>query len=372
MLELAARGLERAWGEAVFLRNPVLLKEGDRAAVVRCEVDGPREVASVILKQGKVTATERLVFADWACLAFLSGTTGPDHVAPRFLGGDVDAALVVMEDLGEGRTLAECLEEDDGDVVRDLFLSWATRTARMQADTLGQEDAFLSQSRGLPASAVHDRRQEAERWLRGRERLDAWLIATGLPTPTGFEACMGRIAGTFSDPGPWLAFTHGDPAPTNNHVAGDRIHLLDFEYGGYRHALYDITGWYALCPLPLSLVQEMSSRYRQMLAHSCPVAQDEALYREAWASLCSYRALALLSWISPDVLTEDAPWVGEWTRRAAAHCAASRLHAVAAGDRRLAAAAEFGHRLEEHLLERWPELAGRQPDWPALRAPASE
>ena len=47
----------------------------------------------------------------------------------------------------------------------------------------------------------------------------------------------------FGEPGPFLAFTHGDPAPTNNHVAGDEVRLLDFEYGGFRHALYDITAW---------------------------------------------------------------------------------------------------------------------------------
>jgi hypothetical protein len=362
-----ARCLTEASGEKVSLENPVALKEGVRCRVVRCRVTGPQRAASVILKIRNADAAEELIYAEWASLAFLSATSGTASVAPRFLGGDVDSGVLVMEDLGDGRSLHELLNGNDPVALRRVLRDWVACTARMQIATLDREEAFLRHARGLPATAVHDRRQAAQAWLRGCERLDEWLRATSLPTPAGFQACLARIAHRVAEPGPWLAFTHGDPAPTNNHVARSRLRLLDFEFGGFRHALYDVTGWYALCPLPVAAVREMSDQYRQILAHACAPARDDRLYRAAWSVLCSYRGLAMLTWIGPDVLAQDQPWAdGHWTRRGAALCAASRLARAAAGVADLAPVAEFGRLLEASLRSHWPESGDGACEWPVF------
>ena len=46
-----------------------------------------------------------LGFDEWAALAFLTERSFEPPIAPRFLGGDADARVFVMEDLGPGRTL---------------------------------------------------------------------------------------------------------------------------------------------------------------------------------------------------------------------------------------------------------------------------
>src|SRR5581483_11634345 len=107
-----------------------------------------------------------------------------------------------------------------------------------------------------------------------------------------------------------LAFSHGDPAPSNNHIASSGVRLADFEYAGYRHALYDITAWAILCPLPWAWVNTMEQVFRRILGAS-PVwgtLVDGERYREAWAAMCAYRALAMVTWFSPDLLAQDAPW----------------------------------------------------------------
>jgi hypothetical protein len=369
-LEIAARCLTRSWGDEVRLRNAATIKDGGRCRVIRCEAVRGGSATSVILKQAKGNTADSLVFADWASLAFLATLPRMAEIVPRFLGGDAGAALFAMADLGEGETLEDALNGDDPEGLRRLFLRWATATARLQAGTQNGEEAFLRQARSLSPSALHDRRQGAESWLAARPGLLDWLQATGLSPPDGFEQSLRRIARAFAEPGPWLAFTHGDPAPTNAHVARGKVRLVDFEYGGFRHALYDLTGWYALCPLPLSLVREMSSRYREHLASSFAPARDEAAFQEAWAMLCSYRALAMLTWVSPGVITEDAPWVAEWSRRSAVLCATSRLRFAANGLGELAPVAEYADRLEKRLRALWPDLADQLPAWPALRKPA--
>ncbi|MFZ8477448.1 hypothetical protein ACO1MN_14410, partial [Staphylococcus aureus] len=85
--------------------------------------------------------------------------------------------------------------------------------------------------------------------------------------------------------------THGDPAPTNNLLRGNTVYLLDFEYAGYRHALYDLSGWNILCPLPKICVDLMSHQLRTVLASTCPEVEDDERYNAAWAEICTYRAM---------------------------------------------------------------------------------
>src|SRR6266567_4449147 len=99
-LEKATSLLSAHLGREVILHDPVLVKEGIRARVIRCRVSGHRpEVASVIIKQVKSAAEAGRVFTDWASLSFLSDLPATRDLAPRFLGGDIDAGLFVMEDL---------------------------------------------------------------------------------------------------------------------------------------------------------------------------------------------------------------------------------------------------------------------------------
>ena len=109
--------------EAVLARTfgkPVLLGAGTNLAarehVFRFEVlDGPAAVpASVIVKQARswpgvydpasVDPSNPAwgLLAEWTTLQFLSEVASDVKFAPRFLGGDKQAGLIAIEDLGSG------------------------------------------------------------------------------------------------------------------------------------------------------------------------------------------------------------------------------------------------------------------------------
>jgi hypothetical protein len=371
--EQAARLLRRALGEDAALRTVTRIKDGARCGVFRCEVSAASaNVASVILKRMKPVPEAERAFTDWASLAFLSRLPGTQGIAPRFYGGDPEQGIYAIEDLGGSRSLEDVLTGSDPAALRQALTALAVQSARLHVHTMGQEEEFSRLRRALPQDGGPDRRREAEKWLAGRAAIREWFDAARCPLPAGFDHALERIAGVYAEPGPYLAFTHGDPAPTNNHLAGEDVRLLDFEFGGFRHALYDLTAWYVLCPLPEYLVGPMSRSYRVALAAGCPAAGDEACYREAWASLCAFRALAMLTWIPRETLAQNKSWVGDWTRREAVLSAVLRLHAATAVTPTLAAVAEAAARLEQALRSRWPEYNEVFPRWPALAASGSE
>lgn len=171
------------------------------------------------------------------------------------------------------------------------------------------------------------------------------------------------LAQMYAEPGPFLALSHGDPAPTNNHVGPSSTRLLDFEYGAYRHALYDVTGWYVLCPLPETWLAALHGTFREHLARDGALSVDEEGYGAAWAAMSAYRALAILGWLPLDIVDEDRPWAEEWTMRGALLTAATRLGRATAGPGGLSALSEAGSQLARAARRRWPELGSGLPWW---------
>jgi hypothetical protein len=309
-------------------------------------------------------------FTDWASLSFLSRLPETRDIAPCFYGGDLDARVMVMEDLGGSRTLEDLLNGTDRKAVLEALRALAVQTARLNAGTAGREQFYEERRRmRLPGAPDLSRRQEAQVWLGGREKMLRWFQELDCPAPPGFDDCLAHVAEMYAEPGPFLAFTHGDPAPTNNHVGPRGVRLLDFEYAGYRHALYDITGWNVLCPLPEAVIAEMSRCYRSELEKALPIARDDGYYDEAWGCVSAYRALAMLTWIRPESLRENRPWAGDWTAREAILSTVARLRDAAALAAKLEALAGAAAGLEAALRRRWPEYGDDVlPRWPALKA----
>ena len=354
--------LQQAWGAAVAVGEPELLRAGNRSRVVRCPVHGG-PVASVIVKQA--TAEPERSMTDRVCLSFLSADPSTAGIAPRFYGGDATGELFVMEDLGDGGTLDDLLAGDGPAPVRAALDGLARTAARLHSATLGREADFArvwEQSPGRPAA---DRHTEAAAWLAAGAKVLAWFDAFGCVVPEGFDAGMEYVAHAYAQPGPFLALTHGDFAPTNNHVGAGGVRLLDFEYGGYRHALYDMTAWEVLCPLLEAWLRPMVATYRRNMVDAVPVVDDDRLFEAAWATLCVYRTLAMLTWTPPAIIRENRTWVGEWTAREAILTAVSRSRNHAAHVPELATVCEGLARLQEQMTARWPEHVNALPRWPA-------
>ncbi len=106
----------------------------------------------------------------------------------------------------------------------------------------------------------------------------------------GIEDELKQLTSVMENPGPFLAYTHGDPCP-DNILTGTSGKLFDFEFGAYRHAL--IEGVYAHMPfptcwcvsrLPAHVVHRMETSYRMELARECPAAHNDRLFAQAVAA----------------------------------------------------------------------------------------
>lgn len=356
------------YGADAALEAPLLLKDASRMLVVRMRLTGQRAAPSSVIAK-TIRDDPATGFSEWASLAFLSATPEARTLVPGFVGGSAAARLFVMDDLGAGQTLDDILQHGAAPSAERTLVELARQMARLHAATLGRAAAFDAIRGALPAAEQVGRQREADAWLAARERFSAWLTAAGCALPADLDEATRRVADAYARPGPWLAFSHGDPAPSNCHIAGDTVRLIDFEYGAFRHALYDITAWEILCPLPRRQASLMRRAFQQELAARLPLAGDERAFAEAWGQLCAYRALALLSWVSPAVLDADRPMVGAWTAREAVLAAVTRLAHATSDLAQLAPIGVAAGTLGAALRARWPAL-GARPDistlWPAF------
>jgi|GEM_PF-1087059 len=368
LLHQAGLVFQKTTGCSAAFSDPVVVKS-QRSLIVRCKVKSAQsEIASVIIKQVKEQAVRG--FSDWASLTFLSGLREAGGIAPRFYGGDVESRLFLIEDLGEGKNLHTILADTDPMAARAALQTLASQMARLHAVTMGKQGLFENIRFDLPETDGIGCEWEARHWLDNRTKIFAWFKALECAPPAGFDRCLEYISGVFQQPGEFLAFTHGDPAPSNNHFAKNHAWLLDFEYGTFRHALYDITAWNVLCALPQDCVREMSRCFREELAKTCAAARDEARFAEAWACLCAYRALAILTWMPVDIIVTNRPWADQWTMREAVFVALSRLKQAAAAFSELEAAGEAAGILVKSMQKHWPEFEDAEallPQWPALK-----
>ena len=365
LLSLAAAVFQESSGCPAVLSDPVVIKNWHRSLVLRCRVESPvTGISSLIIKQIKQEPVRG--FSDWASLAFLSGQPGAQGIVPCFHGGDPANRFFLMEDLGQGDSLQDILTAGDRDALPNALRTLATQMARLHCTTVDAESSFDAIRSALPETDGLGREREAESWLQGRAKLIAWFEALGCQPPAGFGESLAFIATTYAKPDGFLAFTHGDPAPSNNHFTKGGPHLLDFEYGAFRHALYDITAWNVLCPLPSDLTGEMRNSFREELAKGFPAARDDKRFAAAWACLCAYRAWAILTWIPPGVIQANRPWADNWGMREAVFVALSRMKECTGPIAELAAASAAAETLLKALRKRWPAFEDAEdllPQW---------
>ncbi|MGH7314517.1 MAG: phosphotransferase family protein [Candidatus Rokuibacteriota bacterium] len=345
------------------------MKSWARNDVWRCRVDAPGVALppSVIVKRFKGDPERGL--DEWATLAFLTERAFEPAVAPRFLGSDAAARVFVMEDLGPGRTLEDLLRDGDAAAAAEALVALARLTGSWHA-------------RLLDAAGDFDRRREAlgprlaspiaaaAAFLRGeRGRITAWLEAAGVTASPELAATLEAVTRAVERPGPFATLTHGDMAPSNTHVTATTLRLLDFEYAGVRHALYDALFWTLVCPFPAALIDRADAAYRVELARACPAARADGAYAGARTTVAAWRMLNLLQWLPPSLLAADQPWAPGVSARQAVLWHLARFDAVASSAAGLAPLVETLAHLDRVLSARWNCRVDPAAVWPALREP---
>lgn len=311
-------------------------------------------------------------FNDWTGAELLTAVAADPPLGPRFYGGDRAEGFVLLEDLGEGESLADLLLGGDAARAEQALLQFARTLGRMHAATVGREEEYrrLRETLIPPAPEAPAAGVPFSRFREGCAAIDVALSAE-------VEAAIARVTAAMRQPGPFRAYTHGDCCPDNTRCEEGSVRLLDFEFGAFRHALRD--GVYAriLFPtcwcvsrLPPEIAPRMEAVYRAELVQGCPAAGDDTVFYRAVVEACAQWALETAQWHLIGALKED----GKWGR------ATTRQRLLVRFDRFADLTEEMGHlealgatarAITARLRALWPPEADQMPLYPAFRAGAA-
>lgn len=282
---LVERVLSDAYG------TPVVVASCERIEpwfVVRCVIDRPP--GSVIVKSLREhpngfrtdpaqVATER------AALEFMA-----EHVpgrAPRLIASDLDAGVLVLEDLAPRVALWDLLATrapgaDEG------LRSFAHALGDTAARTHGLEDAYTRKRSRL---GVADPRAA---WSSAMDR--AWddtrhtSEAMGVAPSSGAEHDIATAFGVVREPGPFLALSNGDAGANNYFVRGGDGRIIDWEFAHYRHALRDAVCMYVPGSMWMTvgdpIAEGHADVHRAALSAGISEAADDTAFGLGLAAAC--------------------------------------------------------------------------------------
>ncbi|WP_327589359.1 aminoglycoside phosphotransferase family protein [Nonomuraea sp. NBC_00507] len=265
-------------------------------AVARARLDGAEPVIAKWTRPHR--GADGLRTASWrtrtelAVLRFLSDDLGLG-LAPRALAADLDAGLIVLEDLAP-RTPLDGLLRADGAAAHAIRLAaFARARGELNAATAGQAATYHARRAALgPITPDEDR---IVHFAGNREKGHRQAAALGAPIVGRAERELAAVREELAEPGSFLALSSGDPE-TNNilvHPSGDPdARLIDFEFAAYTHALHDAVCLHVPGPGWLSVRDDgLAAEYRRALARGVPEAEDDRRYGFGLAAACLSYAL---------------------------------------------------------------------------------
>jgi hypothetical protein len=240
-------------------------------------------------------------FNEWAGLELYTQLPGPS-LLPHFYGGDRQAGIIVMEDLGTGApALADLLTDDnaDPDQASQALIEYTATLGRLNALSIGHYDTFI-QLRYLLGPPPTPTPLYQMPWADARmAEVDSVALNTTVekyhrhfraleiqPCP-GFDAEIATVVRQVAqDPGPFLAFCQGDQNGVDGHLKVNGDHrMYDFDTGGFRHALLEGVPhrmtWGGMIRVPRALYPAMDNAFQQALAQTCPPADDATVFGRA-------------------------------------------------------------------------------------------
>jgi hypothetical protein len=379
---LAEKALSAALGGTIHLEPRTTLDGSNRSNVLRCAViDAPGGLpATVIVKRaaaedGQVYDPEEpggsasRIFNDWAGLEFLgkvAKVAGSVPICPRIYAGDREAGLIIMEDIADGQSLDSLLLGDDAVAAENALIKLGATLGKLHAITVGKEAEY---------EAIRGKLGPRKTELQGDTLVSAFhdaIRALNLVPGPALEQDLALLRHSLRNPGPLLAYSHGDPCPGNGVLVGDHMVLFDFETGDFRHALLDgvygrihfPTCW-CVNRLPEQLPLRMETAYRAELVKGCPQAAEDDLFYKAVVEACVAWAITLFQWV-PTLLAEDKEW-GISTGRQRVLLRFAIAADVTAEFNHLLAFGEVVRKMAAKLRILWPAEADAMPYYPAFR-----
>jgi Ser/Thr protein kinase RdoA (MazF antagonist) len=363
---VAAGVLASAWGERTEIQTAELI--WNRRHIVRLHLGDGRTV--VLKRRGDQPARSgqgRSFGVELAVLEYLNAMPVP--VAPRLLGADPDAGILLIEDLGPGRSLADSLLAEDHAGAEADLIAYARALGALHAWSIGRPgnlaDLWARYARGAPPGPA---------WLGAAEKhRDVFLEVTArLDVPTG--GVTGEISEmtTMLTGTGYAGLVHSDACPDNVHLAGGVGRIFDFETSGWGCVALDAT--YLLAPfpscwcfasLPAAVAAPAVTAYRSCL-------QDAGIeLGRHWDAVTAAAMAAFLIARGPMIsaaLDEDRPW-GTTTMRPRLLTWLRTFTGTASRAGVLPRLADLAATLHDQLSRRWPGLV--IPEYPALAQPGA-
>ena len=381
--------LSQALGRPITIARATLLTEAERRNQVwRCSLAnaGEGEPQTVILKRADPqeyqpdnleSRSTQGFLRDWVGAAFLSEVCGAQRHGPQFYGGNLELGFVLLEDMGEHRSLVQPLLEGNASEATAALIAYAARLGRMHADTIGHQDDFRKMIHAVNPAAMpwldHSEAEARKHWQEMLAQVVRLLVEVNIHLS---DAALDEVEQAFMNiqiPGPFTAFIHTDPCPDNVFYANGQLRLIDFEFSRFGHALVD--GLYGRFPFPTcwcanevpgDVVAQMETRYRAELSRTCAAADDDALFGAASIAVCTWWTLMTLADHLDNALKEpNAVW-GIATIRARVLSRLGMFVRVAVEHGQHSALAEAMHATRSTLTERW-SWAAPLPLYPAFR-----
>lgn len=280
---------------AELCQVPVTVERWDRIepwTVARAHVSGFGDSPTVVVKwlrAGTRSESWRLD-NEAAVLRFLSEDL---HLAlaPRVIGADLTAGFLVLEDFAPRVALDQLIFRDGAEPHGQRLAAFAGVLGELGAATAGEAEKFRAPTAGDPA-------RFATLWTRAHR--DAGAL--GAPITGSAASELAEALDELRSPGPFLALGNGD-AEANNCLVRESgpadARLIDFEAGGYGHALLDAVCLHVPGPRWLTVGDPTAAggpadRYRRALARGVPEAEDDRLYGFGLTAACASWALLRL------------------------------------------------------------------------------
>jgi Phosphotransferase enzyme family len=289
------------------LTEPVELSR-EWAVVLRCRDPGAGTGCTVVVKSYPRTAEGASCFAAEAAGLEVAGGSAP---APSFLGADPSMQLVVMSDLGDGRSLADVLLTGSAAQAKTALLDWAAACGRLSVVTNTHRPAFDALTARYLAGRPDERHLAG---LPGRVLAAAENAAKmGVPAPDGLAGELTEVAAAAAAD-QYAVFSPGDICPDNNLLTNAGVKFIDFEEAGFHPVFLDaayITMPFSTCWCVFRFPPELSAgaeaAYREQVSAVWPDLADDAVWQPGLRRAVAAWTMSSTSWLLRRSLAADVP-----------------------------------------------------------------
>ncbi len=356
LLATAGAVLSETWGGAVtlYLQDPIRSEWG-RHTVLLCHVDGPSDAPAMVVVKAAVEP-DGAVFNEWACLEWLGGIEEVADRLPALYGGDEEAQLIVLGDVGAGPTVHRVLQSQ-AQWALDALTDGQALTAAVHAATRGREAEFAAVRSRLPEGAAPPRLVT-----------DAAELAAWSPLSDAVLEELVWVREKMDVPESFRALTFHDQCQVNRIVTTTGVRAVDLEMAGFRNAMIDGSFGaigHLRCmarrlrdddaiALPQRVRQAATRAYRSGVVAGYPEYEDDDRFDDDLTA-------AAAVWLG-FILTRSGPMGDEsvsFFKVTAAQRAVAALEAfieLADATNRLPGLAAWAGGLHERLLTEWPDL----------------